>query len=77
MRRSSSGLLLCSLISLCAAVGCTASSRFNWDTLKGPGFPGWTEPLSARTGADSPAAKSSGFFTDRRSEQIEKDLGGF
>jgi hypothetical protein len=22
-------------------------------------------------------AKPSGFFTDRRSEQIEKDLGGF
>jgi hypothetical protein len=77
MRRSRSGLLWCSLISLGAAVGCTAGSRFNWDTLKGPGFPGWTEPASARAAAGSPAAKSSGFFTDRRSEQIEKDLGGF
>jgi hypothetical protein len=67
---------LCSLICLSAAVGCTASSRFNWDSLKGPGFPGWTEQSSARA-AGAPAPKSSGFFTDRRSEQIEKDLGGF
>jgi hypothetical protein len=68
---------LYSLICLSAAMGCTGPSRFNWETLKGPGFPGWTEQSSARATTGAPAPKSSGFFTDRRSEQIEKDLGGF
>jgi hypothetical protein len=45
-----------------------------WESLKGDGFPGWSETTGMR-GAKSPS--SSGFFTDRRSEQIEKDLGGF
>ena len=58
------------------ATGCTAGSRFNWETLKGPGFPGWSEQNAVR-GSGSDSAKPSGFFTDRRSEQIEKDLGGF
>ena len=58
---------------LCAA-GCTTTPRQMWESLKGDGFPEWSETPGMR-GAKS--AKSSGFFTDRRSEQIEKDLGGF
>ena len=58
---------------LCA-VGCTMTPRQAWESLKGEGFPGWSETSGVRGTKD---AKSSGFFTDRRSEQIEKDLGGF
>jgi hypothetical protein len=58
---------------LCAA-GCTTTPRQAWESLKGEGFPGWSETSGVRGTKD---AKSSGFFTDRRSEQIEKDLGGF
>jgi hypothetical protein len=58
---------------LCAA-GCSTTPRQAWESLKGEGFPGWSESAGVR-GATN--AKSSGFFTDRRSEQIEKDLGGF
>jgi hypothetical protein len=52
--------------------GCTASPRQTWESLKGEGFPGWSD-AGVRGSKD---AKASGFFTDRRSEQIEKDLGG-
>jgi hypothetical protein len=59
-----------------AVSGCTTTPRQFMDSLKGNGFPGWSESMagSVRGGKDT---KSSGFFTDRRSEQIEKDLGGF
>jgi hypothetical protein len=57
--------------------GCNSTKPLNWETLKGPGFPGWTEPTSARARPGAPAPKPSGFFTDRRSEQIEQDLGGY
>ena len=42
--------------------------------LKGPGFPGW-EDANGMRGKNSDV-KPSGFFTDTRSEQIEKNLGG-
>ena len=58
---------------LCAA-GCSMTPRQAWESLKGEGFPGWSETSSVR---GTKEARSSGFFTDRRSEQIEKDLGGF
>jgi hypothetical protein len=77
MSRSRYWTALSLIACLGAAIGCTAPPSFSWDKLKGPGFPGWTEKSSARAGAGSAAPKSSGFFTDRRSEQIEKDLGGF
>jgi len=57
---------------LCA--GCTTTPRQAWESLKGEGFPGWSADSGLRGGKDP---KASGFFTDRRSEQIEKDLGGF
>jgi hypothetical protein len=59
---------------LFCASGCTMTQRQAWESLKGEGFPEWSETAGMR-GATN--AKSSGFFTDRRSEQIEKDLGGF
>ena len=48
-----------------------------FDRLKGTGFGGTRAPVSGsvRTNADS--AQPSGFFTDKRSDEIEKNLGGF
>lgn len=60
---------------LCLAAGCT-SPREYWNALKGEGFPEWSENLSTNTRGDTSKAKPSGFFTDRRSEQIEQHLGG-
>jgi len=60
---------------LCAG-GCTTTPRQFWESLKGDGFPGWSDELASGVRANKDA-KPSGFFTDRRSEQIEKDLGGF
>ena len=68
------------IAAMLCAVGCTVTPqqtwtpRKAWESLKGEGFPGWSETSGVRGTKD---AKSSGFFTDRRSEQIEKDLGGF
>jgi hypothetical protein len=65
------------LVAAAAAIaGCTTSSRKMWDDLKGEGFSGWSEELGSGV-RPAKNAKPSGFFTDRRSEQIEKDLGGF
>jgi hypothetical protein len=58
------------------AAGCTTTPRQMWDSLKGDGFTGWNEEIATGLRANKDA-KPSGFFTDRRSEQIEKDLGGF
>ncbi len=56
--------------------GCTMTPRQYWEKLKGDGFPEWSEGLSSGVRGNTSGAKPSGFFTDRRSEQIEKDLGG-
>lgn len=45
------------------------------ERYKGAGFPQWNQSLGGMRGA-SKDAKPSGFFTDRRSEQIEQNLGG-
>ncbi len=45
-----------------------------YEQLKGPGF-GYADNGGMR-GKNSDA-KPSGFFTDRRSEEIERNLGGF
>ena len=64
-------------ILLClAATGCTTTPREYWEALKGDGFPEWNENLSTSARGDTSKAKPSGFFTDRRSEQIEQHLGG-
>jgi hypothetical protein len=68
--------LLIAAMVICAS-GCTTTPRQYWESLKGEGFPGWSESLASSARGSSKAAQPSGFFTDRRSEQIEKDLGGF
>lgn len=63
------------VVVLLGSTGC--QSTHNWfDSLKGEGFPEWSDNLSAGAGSQNSQAKPSGFFTDRRSEQIERSLGG-
>ncbi|MEX2176433.1 MAG: hypothetical protein WD872_18865 [Pirellulaceae bacterium] len=47
-----------------------------FESLKGNGFPEWSDKLGDGARGRNPEAEPSGFFTDRRSEQIEKNLGG-
>jgi len=68
-------LVACSAF-LAALAGCTTTPREYWQALKGDGFPEWSESLSAGARGDAKAARPSGFFTDRRSDQIEQHLGG-
>jgi hypothetical protein len=68
--------LLLSLVFALAAVGCKTTPRQYWESLKGEGFPEWSETMGSGVRASASGAKPSGFFTDRRSEQIEKSLGG-
>jgi hypothetical protein len=72
------GPFLVALLASAAIVsaGCTTTPAQYWERLKGDGFPGWSEAMGSGVRGNKDA-KSSGFFTDRRSEQIEKDLGGF
>ena len=58
------------------AAGCTTTPRQYWESLKGDGFPGWSESMGSGVRGNVSDAKPSGFFTDRRSEQIEQSLGG-
>jgi hypothetical protein len=64
--------LILVLAALSAAPGCA------WfDTLRGDGFQGWNQSLEGGgLRSTDPTAKPSGFFTDRRSDDIEKSLGG-
>lgn len=55
---------------LCASSGCAW-----YEQLKGPGF-GYGENAGGSMRGKNSDAKPSGFFTDRRSEEIEKNLGG-
>ncbi|MGV3605518.1 MAG: hypothetical protein ACO1RA_03850 [Planctomycetaceae bacterium] len=68
-RAGQAGLLaLALMMGTSGLVGC--------ERYKGAGFPTWNQSMGGMRGSSSDA-KSSGFFTDRRSEQIEKNLGGF
>ena len=67
--------LLIAMLALICAPGCTTPSQA-WQSLKGDGFPTWNQKLGSGIRA-SQDAQPSGYFTDRRSEQIEQDLGGF
>lgn len=67
--------LAISLLALAALSGCQWSRNY-YESLKGEGFPEWSESMGSARGKDSAAVQPSGFFTDRRSEQIEKSLGG-
>ena len=44
--------------------------------MKGDGFPESSDSLGGGIRGANPNAKPSGYFTDRRSEQIEQSLGG-
>jgi hypothetical protein len=63
-------------ICLAACSGCTTTPREYWQALKGEGFPEWSEDMASGVRGNVNDAKPSGFFTDRRSEQIEQRLGG-
>ena len=76
LRASQSSVWPLLIVAALSAVGCTMSPRQYWESLKGEGFPEWSEKMGGVRG-DTKSAQPSGFFTDRRSEQIEKDLGGF
>ena len=66
-------MILATAVALSVFGGCTVTPRQYWEALKGEGFPGWSDSGLRGNTND---VKPSGFFTDRRSEQIEKSLGG-
>jgi len=53
----------------------SASGCAYYDKLRGTGF--HREPVSGSMRGSTDDAKPSGFFTDKRSDEIEKNLGGF
>jgi hypothetical protein len=65
-----------SLAALLLAPGCTMTPRQYWESLRGEGFPEWSDKTAAGVRGNTQSAKPSGFFTDKRSDQIEQDLGG-
>jgi hypothetical protein len=67
-------LVALSLLLLTAA-GCRSPQAW-LESMKGDGFPESSDSLGAGIRGANPNAKPSGFFTDRRSEQIEQSLGG-
>jgi hypothetical protein len=58
-----------------AAAGC-AAGRWPWGADRPESFPPWSEQLSTGLRGEASTARPSGFFTDPRSHQIEKSLGG-
>ena len=63
-------------LALLVLAGCSMTPRPCWESLKGEGFSGWSETTGAGMRGTAKSAQPSGFFTDRRSDQIEQDLGG-
>ena len=71
-----SSLVRCLVVaSLLSSSGCQSPQRF-WNSLKGEGFPEWNGQVAGGVRGKASEVKPSGFFTDRRSEQIEQNLGG-
>jgi hypothetical protein len=71
----STRFMLVGAVLLIATAGC--QSPQDWlESMKGDGFPEWSDTLGSGVRGVNPNAKPSGHFTDRRSEQIEKSLGG-
>jgi hypothetical protein len=68
-------LLPLTALVLLASAGCQTPQAW-FDSLKGDGFPEWNDQLGSNVRGANAQAKPSGFFTDRRSEQIEQNLGG-
>lgn len=69
-------LALVTCAALAFSSGCTVTPQQYFEALKGDGFVGWNDATSAGVRGTAKEAKPSGFFTDRRSEQIERSLGG-
>ena len=69
-------LLLITLAAALFAPGCTLTPRQYWESLRGEGFPEWRDKAGSGIRGNASAVKPSGFFTDKRSDQIEQDLGG-
>lgn len=63
------------VLALCLTAGCT-SPREYWQAIRGEGFPEWSENMNTGTRGDTSQVKPSGFFFDRKAEQIEQRLGG-
>lgn len=55
----------------------TSSGCAWYEQLKGPGFSYGSDSAGGSMRGKNSDAKPSGFFTDKRSEQIEQSLGGF
>jgi hypothetical protein len=68
-------LLLAGSLFLVTVAGCQTPQQW-LESMKGDGFPEWSDNLGGGVRGANPNAKPSGFFTDRRSEQIEQSLGG-
>ena len=68
-------LAFVSLIALGCAAGCQTPQQY-LDSLKGEGFPGWNSEMGGGVRGADPNAKPSGYFFNRKSEQIEQSLGG-
>jgi hypothetical protein len=67
-------LLLIAML-LVPIAGCQTPQTW-FESLKGDGFTEWNDTLGNSVRGTNSKAKPSGFFTDRRSEQIEQSLGG-
>jgi hypothetical protein len=67
--------LFAAALVLLTAAGCQTPQAW-LESMKGDGFQGWSDSLGSGVRGHNPSAKPSGFFTDRRSEQIEQSLGG-
>jgi hypothetical protein len=64
--------LLVVLLVCATAPGCAW-----YDSLRGDGFQTWNDSLGGGSmRGPTESAEPSGFFTDKRSDQIEKNLGG-
>jgi hypothetical protein len=68
-------LLLIAALGSLGTTGCQTPQQW-LESMKGDGFSEWNEGVGSGFRGDSSKAKPSGFFTDRRSEQIEQSLGG-
>ena len=59
------------LTAVAAFSGCT------WmGSLRGDGFQSWNQSLGGQLRSKAEDSQPSGFFTDSRSDQIERNLGG-
>ena len=68
-------LLLAGLLIMLTSTGCQSPQAW-LESMKGDGFPEWSDTLGSGVRGANSKAQPSGYFTDRRSEQIEQSLGG-